>query len=129
MRRVKTEHTVAHQRRRLDRSYFREWDRLEYLLERSLGIEASSLVRQHELTIMLDHAALAGWLVEPAIELGFDGLVRHKFVLSKGAGMFFVLLAHAPFLPSFHEGFSVRRCLGGVSSCNSSNSSLSHPEP
>src|SRR6476646_3240259 len=85
--RVKTEHTVAHQRRRLDRSYFREWDRLEYLLERSLGIEASSLVRQHELTIMLDHAALAGWLVEPAVELGFERLIRHKLVLSKSAGM------------------------------------------
>ena len=45
MSRVNTEDTVAHQRRRFDRRYFREWDRLEYLLERSLGIEASSLVR------------------------------------------------------------------------------------
>ena len=36
MSRVNTEDMVAHQRRRFDRCYFREWDRLEYLLERSL---------------------------------------------------------------------------------------------
>ena len=46
MSRVNTEDTVAHQRRRFDRCYFREWDRLEYLLERSLRIEARSFVRQ-----------------------------------------------------------------------------------
>jgi hypothetical protein len=93
MSRVNTEDTAAHQRRRFDRRYFREWDRLEYLLERSLRIEAGSFVRQHKLTIMLDHT-LAGFFVEPTFDVGFECLIRHKFLLSKCLDEFVVLLAH-----------------------------------
>jgi hypothetical protein len=106
MRCVNTEYSVVHQRRRFDRCYFRERDCLEYLLEGRLGIEASSFVRQNELTIMLDQATLAGFLVEPAFEIGFEYLLRHKFVLSEFPDVFAVLLAHAS--PAFHEGFSAR---------------------
>ena len=89
---------VAHQRRRFDRCYFREWDRLEYLLERSFRIEARSFVRQHKLAIMLDHT-LAGFSVEPTFDVGFECLIRHKFVLSKCPDEFVVLVAQPPFLP------------------------------
>ena len=76
MRRVKTEHTVAHQRQCLDRCYFREWDRLEYLLEKSLAIEASSFVRQHKLTVMLGAVALAHFFTDPAFEMAFKCFPR-----------------------------------------------------
>jgi hypothetical protein len=72
-----------------------------------------SFVRQHELTIMLDHAALAGFFVEPAFDIGFECLLRHKFFLSKCRDVFVVLFAHARFLPSFPEGFSVCKSLRG----------------
>jgi hypothetical protein len=62
---------------------------------------------------MLGPVALVTFLADPAFEMAFERFPRHELVLSKCPDVYAVLSLHAPFLPSLHEGLSLRKSLRG----------------
>jgi hypothetical protein len=106
MGRMKPKHTVANQRQRLERWYFREWDCLEHLLEGILAIKASSFVRQDKLTIVADPFAPTHFFTNPAFEMACERFTWHKLLLSERPDV--LLPVHALFLSLHSSSFHLQ---------------------